>query len=94
MTPDNVSMAVLGCQPDVFERGWARRVADIDFKGRLRLDAAARHIQDIGGDHVHEQGFDESRPLWIMRRTMIDLIRCNGVDGGLGSIASAGTGDD
>jgi acyl-ACP thioesterase len=24
---------------------------------------------------MHEQGFDESHPLWIMRRTMIDLIR-------------------
>jgi acyl-ACP thioesterase len=32
---------------------------------------------------MHERGFDESHPLWTMRRTMIDLIRCNGVDGGL-----------
>jgi len=31
---------------------------------RLRLDAAARHIQDVGQDHVHELGFDESHPLW------------------------------
>jgi acyl-ACP thioesterase len=42
---------------------------------RLRLDAAARHIQDVGQDHVHELGFDESHPLWVVRRTMIDLIR-------------------
>jgi acyl-ACP thioesterase len=68
-------MPVLDGHPDVFEREWPLRVADIDRNGRLRLDAAARHIQDVGQDHVHEQGFDESHPLWVVRRTMIDLIR-------------------
>jgi acyl-ACP thioesterase len=82
MTADKVLIAILDGQPDVFERGWALRVADLDRYGRLRLDAAARHIQDIGQDHVREQGFDESHPRWIMRRTVIDLIRCNGADGG------------
>jgi predicted SnoaL-like aldol condensation-catalyzing enzyme len=83
MTADKVLIAILDGQPDVFERGWALRLADLDRYGRLRLDAVARHIQDIGQDHVREQGFDESHPRWIMRRTVIDPIRCNGVDGGL-----------
>jgi acyl-ACP thioesterase len=68
-------MPVLDEHLDVFDREWPLRVADIDRNGRLRLDAATRHIQDIGKNHVHEQGFDESHPLWVVRRTMIDLIR-------------------
>jgi hypothetical protein len=75
MTLDKVLMPVLDGHPDVFERGWPLRVADIDRHGRLRLDAAARHIQDVGQDHVHDLGFDDSHPLWVVRRTMIDLIR-------------------
>jgi acyl-ACP thioesterase len=49
-----VLMPVLDGHPDVFERQWPLRVADIDRYGRLRLDAAARHIQDVGQDHVHD----------------------------------------
>jgi acyl-ACP thioesterase len=75
MALDKVLMPVPDRHPDVFEREWPLRVADIDRAGRLRLDAAARHIQDVGQDHVHELGFDESHPLWVVRRTIIDLIR-------------------
>ena len=41
----------------------------------LRLDAAARLIQDIGQDHVHALGFDKTHPVGVVRRTMVDLIR-------------------
>jgi acyl-ACP thioesterase len=75
MTLDKTLTPVLDGHPDVFDREWPLRVADIDPGGRLRLDAPARHIQDISQDHVHELGFDESHPLWVVRRTMIDLIR-------------------
>jgi acyl-ACP thioesterase len=66
MTLDKALMPVLDGHPDVFDREWPLRVADIDRDGRLRLDAAARHIQDIGQDHVHALGFDESHPLWVV----------------------------
>jgi acyl-ACP thioesterase len=68
-------MPVPDPHPDVFDTGWPLRVADIDRTGRLRFDAATRHIQDIGSDHLRELGFEETHPLWIVRRTMIDLIR-------------------
>lgn len=68
-------MPVPDPHPDVFEVGWPLRVADIDRDGRLRLDAACRHIQDIGLDQLRELGFEDSHPLWIVRRTMVDLIR-------------------
>jgi acyl-ACP thioesterase len=75
MTMDKQMMPALDGHPDVFDREWPLRVADIDRHGRLRLDAAARHIQDIGQDQLRQLGFEETHPLWIVRRTMIDLIR-------------------
>ncbi len=69
-----VLMPVPDPHPDVFDREWPLRVGDIDRVGRLRFDAACRHIQDIGQDQLREMGFEETHPLWIVRRTMIDLI--------------------
>jgi len=75
MSLDKVMMPVPDPHPDVFDREWPVRVADIDATGRLRLDAACRHIQDVGQDQLRELGFEEIHPLWIVRRTMVDLIR-------------------
>jgi acyl-ACP thioesterase len=72
---DKVMMPVPDPHPDVFDREWPLRVGDIDRKGRLRFDSAARHIQDIGQDQLREMGFEETHPLWIVRRTIVDLIR-------------------
>ena len=60
--------------PDVFERRWPLRPADVDRLGRLRMDAALRHIQDIGQDQLRENGHNDTHPLWIVRRTMVDMI--------------------
>jgi acyl-ACP thioesterase len=68
-------MPVPDPHPDVFDREWPLRVGDIDRTGRLRFDGACRHIQDIGQDHLRELGFEETHPLWIVRRTMVDLIK-------------------
>lgn len=70
-----VLMPVPDPHPDVFDRQWPLRPADVDRLGRLRLDAATRHIMDIGQDHLRELGYNETHPLWIVRRTMVDLIR-------------------
>jgi acyl-ACP thioesterase len=75
MSLDKTMVPVVDGHPDVFDREWPLRVADIDATGRLRLDAATRHIQDIGQDQLRELGFQEIHPLWIVRRTMIDLVR-------------------
>ena len=68
-------MPVLDGHPAVFDREWPVWVADIDRTGRLRLAAAARHIQDVGQDYMHELGFDDSHPLWVVRRNIIDVVR-------------------
>ncbi|MGV0991457.1 MAG: acyl-ACP thioesterase domain-containing protein [Mycobacterium sp.] len=69
-----VLMPVPEPNPDVFERQWPLRPADVDRLGRLRMDAALRHIQDMGQDHLREMGHNDSHPLWIVRRAMVDLI--------------------
>jgi len=69
-----VLMPVPDPHPDVFDRQWPLRVADIDRHGRLRMDAAARHSQDIGQDQLREMGYETTHPLWIVRRTMMDLV--------------------
>jgi acyl-ACP thioesterase len=72
---DKEMMPVPDGHPDVFDCEWPLRMGDIDRTGRLRLDAACRHMQDIGQDQLREMGFQETHPLWIVRRTMVDLIR-------------------
>ncbi|AFM15396.1 acyl-ACP thioesterase [Mycolicibacterium chubuense NBB4] len=67
-------MPVPDPHPDVFDVQWPLRVADVDREGRLKFDAATRHIQDVGTDQLREMGFEETHPLWIVRRTMIDMI--------------------
>ncbi|UXA15265.1 acyl-[acyl-carrier-protein] thioesterase [Mycobacterium sp. SMC-8] len=67
-------MPVPDPHPDVFDVQWPLRVADADREGRLKFDAATRHIQDVGTDQLREMGYEETHPLWIVRRTMIDMI--------------------
>jgi acyl-ACP thioesterase len=47
-------MPVPDPHPDVFDVEWPLRMADIDRDGRLRFDGAARHIQDVGQDHLRQ----------------------------------------
>lgn len=69
-----VLMPVPDPHPDVFDRQWPLRPADVDRLGRLRMDAAVRHIMDIGQDQLREMGHNDTHPLWIVRRTMVDMI--------------------
>ena len=70
-----VLMPVPDSHPHVFDRQWPLRPADVDRLGRLRMDAATRHIMDLGQDHLREMGHNGTHPLWIVRRTMVDMIR-------------------
>ncbi len=51
------------------------RLADMDARGRLRLDAVARFLQDIAIDDVQETGWGIPEHLWFVRRIRIDVIR-------------------
>ncbi|MGV9410571.1 acyl-[acyl-carrier-protein] thioesterase [Nocardia sp. NPDC003693] len=48
---------------------------DMDENQGLRIDGIARHIQEAGVDHLVHCGALESHPHWIVRRTVIDVVR-------------------
>ena len=50
------------------------RLADMDARGRLRLDAVARFLQDIAIDDVQETGWGMPEHLWFVRRIRIDVL--------------------
>jgi acyl-ACP thioesterase len=47
-------------------------VADADPTGRLRLDAVARFVQDVGNDDVADAGLDPNIP-WVIRRSEVSI---------------------
>ena len=51
------------------------RLADMDARGRLRLDAVARFLQDAAIDDVDETGWGAPEHLWVLRRIRIDVVR-------------------
>jgi len=69
-----VLMPVPDLNDEVFEQQWQLRAGDVDRLGRLRLDGVVRYMQDLGQDHLREMGYDDVHPLWIVRRTMVDMI--------------------
>jgi acyl-ACP thioesterase len=50
------------------------RLSDTDAGGRLRLDAAARYLQDVASDDVDETGWGAPEHLWVVRRTRMDVL--------------------
>ena len=63
--PDPVS------EPDrgrVFATGRRVRLGDVSPKGRLRLDATARYLQDIANDDAVDGGYSDIHG-WVVRRT-------------------------
>ncbi|MGW0176960.1 acyl-[acyl-carrier-protein] thioesterase [Rhodococcus sp. NPDC003322] len=50
------------------------RTGDVAPDNRLRFDGIARYLQDIASDNVDAGGFGDSDPVWILRRTVIDVL--------------------
>ena len=50
------------------------RLSDVSPKGRLRLDAVARYLQDVAADDGHDAIGAEADP-WVVRRTTITAER-------------------
>jgi len=51
------------------------RANDVDTGRRLRLDGVARYLQDIAFDDLADAGFAQVHPLWVLRRTVVDVLR-------------------
>jgi acyl-ACP thioesterase len=46
----------------------------MDARGRLRLDAVARYLQDVAIDDVDETGWGSPEHLWVIRTIRIDVV--------------------
>lgn len=57
-----------------YTTSWTVRGGDVDRHGRLRLDGIARYLQDIAWDDLHSNGFAESDPSWIVRRSTLEVL--------------------
>lgn len=55
------------------------RLGDVDERGRLRLDATARYLQDIATDDVNDARLDDTFG-WVVRRTLIEVRRAAALD--------------
>ncbi|WP_167490360.1 acyl-[acyl-carrier-protein] thioesterase [Nocardia terpenica] len=58
-----------------FASAWPVRGGDVDPYSRLRFDAVARYLQDIAEEELQAGFFHRTDPSWIVRRTVIDVIR-------------------
>lgn len=56
----------------VFEASWLVRLGDVSPRGRLRLDAAARHLQDLSSDDTADVALPDAE-AWVVRRTTIEV---------------------
>lgn len=50
------------------------RLSDTDARGRLRLDAIARYLQDAATDDVAETGWGAPEHLWVLRSVRIEVL--------------------
>jgi acyl-ACP thioesterase len=59
----------------VFENTRQVRLGDADATGRLRLDALARHLQDVATDDSRDSGMDHQPIVWVVRRAALAVMR-------------------
>ena len=58
----------------VFRASRRIRLSDRDGRGRLRLDAVARYLQDVASDDVDETGWGAPEHLWVVRHLRIEVV--------------------
>jgi acyl-ACP thioesterase len=51
------------------------RLSDMDARGRLRLDAVARYLQDVAIEDVDETGWGLPEHLWFIRSIRVDVVQ-------------------
>jgi acyl-ACP thioesterase len=51
------------------------RLSDMDARGRVRLDAIARFLQDAAIDDVQATGWGMPEHLWFVRRITLDIVQ-------------------
>jgi acyl-ACP thioesterase len=57
-----------------FSAARAVRLSDMDVRGRVRLDAVARYLQDVAIEDVDETGWGLPEHVWFIRSVRIDVL--------------------
>jgi acyl-ACP thioesterase len=55
----------------IFDAERPVRLGDVDRRGRLRLDALARHLQDVAADDTVDARVGDSALTWVVRRAAV-----------------------
>jgi acyl-ACP thioesterase len=61
--------------PRTFASRRAVRLADMDARGRVRLDAISRYLQDVAIEDVDETGWGTPEHLWFVRSIRVDVLQ-------------------
>lgn len=72
--PGATTMTARPTRGRVFEAGRRVRLGDVDPRGRCRLDATVRHLQDVARDDSADGGLPEAM-TWVVRRTLLHVHR-------------------
>jgi acyl-ACP thioesterase len=77
---DDLVLVPLPDRGRVIVRDRRVRLGDVTRRGRLRLDAVARYLQDVADDDVldAEDGHGEVASGWVVRRTVVEVARFPG----------------
>ncbi len=57
----------------IFEGSRPVRLADVRSSGHLRLDAAARYLQDLSADDTADAALPDAA-FWVVRRTVLEVL--------------------
>jgi acyl-ACP thioesterase len=57
----------------IFEGARRVRLADVSPAGRLRLDAAARFLQDLSADDTADAALEDAE-AWVVRKTVMEVV--------------------
>jgi len=68
-----IEFVPLGLSGRRYREEYIIRLGDADEQGLLRLDGAARFLQDVGTDDWNDTGV-ESDVTWVVRRTSLRLV--------------------
>ena len=75
---DTITMVPLPEQGRVYRARRRVRLGDVTPSGRLRFDACARYLQDVGNDDTEDSGLDEQTGIgagvWVVRRAVVDVV--------------------
>jgi acyl-ACP thioesterase len=76
VVPDEDLLMAPPPEARVFVRERRVRLGDATPRGRLRLDALARYLQDVSNDDTRDAGFTDNDEMgWVVRRTVIEVPR-------------------